>query len=120
MSRRPPRSTRTDTLFPYTTLFRSRVVAAGWRCEFGERESAFQRVFLVESVEGHELGVHQHGAGGVLAVVGQGVAVAVEDLGGARLAPAQPDRKSVVEGKSVSVRVDRGCLRSIKQKQEKT
>src|SRR3546814_19333107 len=26
MIRRPPRSTRTDTLFPYTTLFRS----AGW------------------------------------------------------------------------------------------
>src|SRR3546814_12403181 len=25
MSRRPPRSTRTDTLFPYTTLFRSGV-----------------------------------------------------------------------------------------------
>src|SRR3546814_9846010 len=25
MQRRPPRSTRTDTLFPYTTLFRSRV-----------------------------------------------------------------------------------------------
>src|SRR3546814_16184364 len=27
MVRRPPRSTRTDTLFPYTTLFRSDVVA---------------------------------------------------------------------------------------------
>src|SRR3546814_5227591 len=27
MIRRPPRSTRTDTLFPYTTLFRS-----GYRC----------------------------------------------------------------------------------------
>src|SRR3546814_11946726 len=26
MVRRPPRSTRTDTLFPYTTLFRSKVV----------------------------------------------------------------------------------------------
>src|SRR3546814_124700 len=26
MIRRPPRSTRTDTLFPYTTLFRSRPV----------------------------------------------------------------------------------------------
>src|SRR3546814_3942458 len=26
MIRRPPRSTRTDTLFPYTTLFRSRAV----------------------------------------------------------------------------------------------
>src|SRR3546814_2224256 len=25
MKRRPPRSTRTDTLFPYTTLFRSHV-----------------------------------------------------------------------------------------------
>src|SRR3546814_8114493 len=26
MIRRPPRSTRTDTLFPYTTLFRSEVI----------------------------------------------------------------------------------------------
>src|SRR3546814_16866852 len=31
MIRRPPRSTRTDTLFPYTTLFRSdRLQARGW------------------------------------------------------------------------------------------
>src|SRR3546814_8179140 len=29
MIRRPPRSTRTDTLFPYTTLFRSRLTAKG-------------------------------------------------------------------------------------------
>src|SRR3546814_9778398 len=29
MSRRPPRTTRTDTLFPYTTLFRS-VCQLGW------------------------------------------------------------------------------------------
>src|SRR3546814_264222 len=28
MIRRPPRSTRTDTLFPYTTLFRSHTIAA--------------------------------------------------------------------------------------------
>src|SRR3546814_3193943 len=37
MIRRPPRSTRTDTLFPYTTLFRSRDAAAAvqalWRVE---------------------------------------------------------------------------------------
>src|SRR3546814_13986295 len=32
MIRRPPRSTRTDTLFPYTTLFRS--TAALRRCAF--------------------------------------------------------------------------------------
>src|SRR3546814_12227697 len=32
MRRRPPRSTRTDTLFPYTTLFRSLVAAnRSWR-----------------------------------------------------------------------------------------
>src|SRR3546814_2490310 len=31
MIRRPPRSTRTDTLFPYTTLFRSSSVAGGRR-----------------------------------------------------------------------------------------
>src|SRR3546814_13180513 len=34
MIRRPPRSTRTDTLFPYTTLFRSgcrRAAGSAWR-----------------------------------------------------------------------------------------
>src|SRR3546814_18532047 len=31
MRRRPPRSTRTDTLFPYTTLFRSPGFIAGGR-----------------------------------------------------------------------------------------
>src|SRR3546814_2550536 len=35
MIRRPPRSTRTDTLFPYTTLFRSLVVRL---LALGERE----------------------------------------------------------------------------------
>src|SRR3546814_11922030 len=30
MIRRPPRSTRTDTLFPYATLFRSEPILAGW------------------------------------------------------------------------------------------
>src|SRR3546814_19966191 len=40
MIRRPPRSTRTDTLFPYTTLFRSRSAATrakGWRRRRGRR-----------------------------------------------------------------------------------
>src|SRR3546814_11180547 len=31
MIRRPPRSTRTDTLFPYTTLFRSQPLGDGRR-----------------------------------------------------------------------------------------
>src|SRR3546814_20712773 len=34
MIRRPPRSTRTDTLFPYTTLFRT---SAGFRRELASR-----------------------------------------------------------------------------------
>src|SRR3546814_3469462 len=33
MIRRPPRSTRTDTLFPYTTLFRSRAEILPTDCD---------------------------------------------------------------------------------------
>src|SRR3546814_4148629 len=32
MTRRPPRSTRTDTLFPYTTLFRSAALGQSCHC----------------------------------------------------------------------------------------
>src|SRR3546814_7534577 len=35
MIRRPPRSTRTDTLFPYTTLFRSGAHHPGAGAQFG-------------------------------------------------------------------------------------
>src|SRR3546814_5205713 len=42
MIRRPPRSTRTDTLFPYTTLFRSQSQKC-FRHDFGRFES--RRVF---------------------------------------------------------------------------
>src|SRR3546814_14312933 len=37
MIRRPPRSTRTDTLFPYTTLFRSDIVVRQAPAEAGFR-----------------------------------------------------------------------------------
>src|SRR3546814_16250692 len=41
MIRRPPRSTRTDTLFPYTTLFRSYIAAMpGWKSDAGRRLDA--------------------------------------------------------------------------------
>src|SRR3546814_18145683 len=36
MIRRPPRSTRTDTLFPYTTLFRSLVATQAQLCRAKE------------------------------------------------------------------------------------
>src|SRR3546814_14396600 len=38
MIRRPPRSTRTDTLFPYTTLFRSRAHARRLRRRRGPEQ----------------------------------------------------------------------------------
>src|SRR3546814_1607675 len=50
MRRRPPRSTRTDTLFPYTTLFRS------YHIEFVARGS---RVDLQPGA-GRNIGVAQH------------------------------------------------------------
>src|SRR3546814_3936765 len=43
MIRRPPRSTRTDTLFPYTTLFRS-LQAAGRSSTRASRRGAFGRL----------------------------------------------------------------------------
>src|SRR3546814_6501877 len=42
MIRRPPRSTRTDTLFPYTTLFRS-----GWASSLAGALAAHPRVAAV-------------------------------------------------------------------------
>src|SRR3546814_19500657 len=44
MIRRPPRSTRTDTLFPYTTLFRSREGVGRRRRRRRRAGLAFQRV----------------------------------------------------------------------------
>src|SRR3546814_3315913 len=49
MTRRPPRSTRTDTLFPYTTLFRSviprehEIAAAGKQLRFAVETPAVAR-----------------------------------------------------------------------------
>src|SRR3546814_14286351 len=102
MIRRPPRSTRTDTLFPYTTLFRS-LPGDAW----------VQRLVRVHA--GHRRpGRHQrhrtayrHRADDVAAH--------------RRLRPGpevrpEEDRKSVVEGKSVTVRVDLGGSRIIRTK----
>src|SRR3546814_6341085 len=44
MIRRPPRSTRTDTLFPYTTLFRSGDAAANIAGVRGQAEATAQGI----------------------------------------------------------------------------
>src|SRR3546814_5256130 len=43
MIRRPPRSTRTDTLFPYTTLFRSPFLRIDRAAPFWNRQEGRQR-----------------------------------------------------------------------------
>src|SRR3546814_7130067 len=54
MIRRPPRSTRTDTLFPYTTLFRSHHFAARPGAD-QDREQTGK-----DHRHGHRLGSHPH------------------------------------------------------------
>src|SRR3546814_5265732 len=56
MIRRPPRSTRTDTLFPYTTLFRSE--RGGDRIA-QQVEGAADGALAVEAVEGAPLAAEQ-------------------------------------------------------------
>src|SRR6056297_3695871 len=49
MLRRPPRSTRTDTLFPYTTLFRSCVLSDAMPiCSTGSASSRTSQVSVTE------------------------------------------------------------------------
>src|SRR3546814_11597855 len=63
MIRRPPRSTRTDTLFPYTTLFRS-------------PEGMVKTVF--DKKTGELLGAHMIGAEVTELIQGYGVAMTLE------------------------------------------
>src|SRR3546814_636998 len=68
MRRRPPRSTRTDTLFPYTTLFRSfcsdgDFALAGGRFDAGDQPWARHVDLAPVWRRGHsrELGASGHG-----------------------------------------------------------
>src|SRR3546814_2759841 len=65
MIRRPPRSTRTDTLFPYTTLFRSTHIPRRFRvageCDRRYLESIAWKTTPVETREARLLLEHIHG-----------------------------------------------------------
>src|SRR3546814_15464858 len=129
MLRRPPRSTRTYTLVPYTTLFRSPgalddvreariILDVGRDCELPPGLNALH---------------HDRGEAGAGAIDGGGEAggAGTEDehaggvgSGHARLSRKDEvvrprrDRKGVGEGKRGAVRVDVGGGRSRKKKQE--
>src|SRR3546814_15147273 len=119
MLRRPPRSTRTDTLFPYTTLFRSGdvlVVDAAAVADPGQVAGAGKGDAFVAHAGGGGADEQHVDAGGVPAGFLDQFAAggAFERVAG--VVVADQDRKSVVSGKSVSVRGDPGGRRRIKQK----
>src|SRR3546814_11719610 len=109
MIRRPPRSTRTDTLFPYTTLFRSHVEVVGGG--HGEVVDAVQhrRDVLARVVEdSHRLGLDVVDPHPVVALGGEvheadvvDHALPTVEAGGARHRRAERriNWKAVVSGK---------------------
>src|SRR3546814_8672505 len=79
MIRRPPRATRTDTLFPYTALFRS---AAGTHFvgDAADMGCEFAAVFLHPDVmpgQHEDRGAEHEGVEQLLAVAAEGIADAV-------------------------------------------
>src|SRR3546814_6207748 len=62
MLRRPPRSTRTDTLFPYTTLFRSQRNLCASLQVTPDRPSLFHRLWPVGSAGHGRMEIHRGGA----------------------------------------------------------
>src|SRR3546814_20366713 len=132
MIRRPPRSTRTDTLFPYTTLFRSDVTDRTATRE--ELEAAIEA-----EDDGHVHGPgcghdhHDHGhehAKPAKKPAAKAKAKAADEATAddksdgpveAKPAAKKPaDRTRVVAGKRGTVRVDPGGHRNITQKNKNT
>src|SRR3546814_11459389 len=105
MIRRPPRSTRTDTLFPYTTLFRSssKVPPRPWAFRLWRAKDMAK---LTKKQKALETAVDRNKLHGV-------------DEAIALVTKHATDRKSVVQGKRVSVRVDMGGCRRLKKKNDR-
>src|SRR3546814_18255232 len=81
MIRRPPRSTRTDTLFPYTTLFRSKLRRCSLK-SVTERLRALLRYLhitgrVTTDLSGHVLAPTLYAYEGVPSVLDRGQIIAV-------------------------------------------
>src|SRR3546814_14953964 len=120
--RRPPRSTRTDTLFPYTTLFRSQAKETAGAVERGAdfRTRVGDGLQPLATAERRLRNVREALDRGGIAGHHQPVAHAAAFLhppGGGQVGQVEEqDRKRVVSGKSGSVRVDCGGRWTIKTK----
>src|SRR3546814_15499003 len=124
MIRRPPRSTRTDTLFPYTTLFRSPAQAprsrSGGACRAAGGGGVRLRLVAKDAAapgrDGRERLCANRYFRRVPARIGAGAGGG--DAGRERHPAGRgfhADRKSVVAGQRVSVRVGLGGSRIIKK-----
>src|SRR3546814_11817901 len=116
MKRRPPRSTRTDTLFPYTTLFRSpahRNAIHGVARLMDYQDVRYAALYLdrLEAVAALDAEPFE-----LTAETARYLALWMSYEDTVRMAA---DRKSVVEGKRVTARVDLGCRRILKKKKKK-
>src|SRR3546814_19095418 len=86
--RRPPRYTRTDTLFPYTTLFRSRLGVG--RRQFYKLLTSYRERLKGASANGHRNGARRRIDERKETVIAQ----AIEVAGAAAKSTRRIDRKS--------------------------
>src|SRR3546814_14066091 len=122
MIRRPPRSTRTDTLFPYTPLFRSREYVIGsefrivWRDDLRD-ESMLRALHCDPIVAAHPKPEDlPSGWSAERLLLATGITVLMTPAGWGGETIGTKDRTSVVEGKGVLVRLALGGRRVIKNK----
>src|SRR3546814_11774944 len=127
MIRRPPRSTRTDTLFPYTTLFRSNPPAKTSQ-DRGNSGIWFMQRYELQILDGYQNPTYADGTVGAIYAWKPPLVNPSRRPGewqSSDIIFERPhfgpdgDRKSVVSGKGVSVRVDLGGRCNIKKKNEK-
>src|SRR3546814_19418633 len=119
MIRRPPRSTRTDTLFPYTTLFRScwwRWAESWRRSSPGGSTACARRRYAKKNEKKTKPPVRVKAKARTSS---DSCGIAAADERSKLSSHLRIDRKRVVEGKSVSVRVDLGGREIHKTKKKK-
>src|SRR3546814_609945 len=94
MIRRPPRSTRTDTLFPYTTLFRSK----------GARLNLERALRVGDELGGHIVTGHVDGIGRLISATQEGDSTRLLISAPAELAASLAPKGSIaIDGVSLTV-----------------
>src|SRR3546814_16325348 len=117
MMRRPPRSTRTDTLFPYTTLFRSRIRVADTVDPRGRRRAAAEERTPPEGTARYRRDRRAPAPARSRRARSRAARLCATALHAAdRAAGRRADRERVVLGKRWSVRVELGGGRFLKKK----